>query len=592
MASLAGRLSRFLKELRRRHVFRVAIAYGAVGWLLLQFVDIVFPALGLADITVTLVVLLVLAGFPIALLLAWAYDLTPAGVERTRPADDPASAPAGGGEFQAGLGERARARPTRSIAALPFVNLSRDTADDYFSDGLTEELINALTRVQGLRVAARTSAFAFKGSALDVREIGKRLEVASVLEGSVRTAGSKLRMSVQLINVDDGYCLWSEIFDRELGDVFAVQEEIARAVVGRLMIRPPGDTTIHLAAPPTDSLEAFTLYLRGRYFWNRRQEPDLRRAIELFEEAIAADPGYALAHTGLADAYSILLDHGLMSPQEALPNAIRAAERALELDPTLAEAHTSLALVRQFEWQWDGAEAAFRRALQLNPGYPVAHHRYALFLAWVARNSEALAQIEEAHRLDPVNLIIQATIGWILYYGRRYDEAAKKLRGALEMDAHFTNAHVSLALVLHCTGRPAEAITELEQAIRDSGGSTPILAILGLAYGAAGQTDKARAIMAEMTSRAERSYVSAYYRALPHLGLGENDDTLDWLQRAYNERAANMVYLDTDPVWDPLRGDSRFQQLLERLGFPRARAALAEPNAPEAVVPDQPPRFV
>lgn len=590
MSGKRSRFSTFIAELRRRHVFRVAIAYAAVAWVLMQGADITFPAFGLPEWTITLLVMLLVAGFPLAVVLAWAYDITPAGVERTT--SEPAGEAARPDPARRSTSERPRSRPTRSIAALPFVNLNRESTDDYFSDGLTEELINALTRVRGLRVAARTSAFSFKGSPLDVRQIGERLEVQHVLEGSVRAAGDKLRMSVQLINVDDGYCLWSETFERKLGDVFAIQEEIAHAVVGRIMAGPPGNGTMlspgHAGAPAaalqpqrsetrperaggfverTSNLDAFHAYLKGRYFWNRRTEADLRRAIDHFRQAIVADPNYALAYSGLADSYTILLDHGLVSPQEALPAATKAAERALTLDATLAEAHTSVALVRVFDWQWAGAEDAFRQAILINPGYPIAHHRHALLLAWLGRSAEALEQIEEARQLDPLSLIILASIGWVHYYGRRFDQAEEQLRATLEMEPNFANAHLALGLVHGAAGRLAEAWAELERARSISGDTAPLLALLAHAYGRAGRSEDAQALIRQLSARAGESYVSCYYRALPYLGLGEVDRALDWLERAVRERAAALVYLKVDPIWDLVRDDRRFQDVLERLKF-------------------------
>jgi serine/threonine-protein kinase len=304
--------------------------------------------------------------------------------------------------------------------------------------------------------------------------------------------------------------------------------------------------------------------------WNRRTEPDLRRAIDQFLQAIAADPDYALAHAGLADAWAILLDHGLAAPQEALPHAIRAAERALQLDPRLAEAHTSLAMTRQFDGQWGAAEDAFREALRCNPAYPVAHHRYALFLAWMGRADEALARIEEARRLDPISLIIQASIGWILYYARRFDDAERHLAAALEMDPHYTNAHIARALVLAATGRAADAIAPLETALHDSGGSAPILALNAYECGAAGDARRARELNTRLDARSAECYVAPYYRALPHLGLGEPDAALDWLERARRERSAQLIYLATDPIWDPVRADPRFRSIIAQLRFPGA----------------------
>lgn len=577
MSNPTARLRTLVHELRRRHVFRVAVVYGVVAWIVLQGTSIVQPALMLPEWTNTLIVLLVAAGFPFALVFAWAYDITPTGVQRTPDAALPVTSRGGVVTVRTLRPDRAAAG-TRSIAALPFVNLSRESADDYLSDGLTEELIDALTRVRGLRVPARTSSFAFRNSDLDVREIGERLQVDHVLEGSVRVAGNRLRMSVKLISVDDGYSIWSETFDRELGDVFQVQEEIARNVVQRVMgvalgtVGAEGPSPAQAHPHPRHNLEAFQLYLKGRWFWNRRAEPDLRRALDCFRQAIQSDPDYALAHAGLADTYALLLDYGLVSPQEALPITTRSAEHALRLAPALAESHTSMALARQFDWQWAESEAAFRRALELNPAYPVAIHRYALFLAWMGRASEALERIEQAARLDPVSLIIQSTVGWILYYARRFDDAAAQLQSTSEMDPHFINAHIARSLVLAAQGRPDESLREVEHLTGGADAdhaSPPTLARLAYVQGLAGQTEAARRTLDTLASRSASEYVSAYHRALPYLGLGDTNNALDWLERALRERAAGMLYLAAEPIWDAVRSEERFRRILDQLRFPQ-----------------------
>ncbi|MHC4138133.1 MAG: tetratricopeptide repeat protein, partial [Planctomycetota bacterium] len=339
MGGPASKLGSFVAELKRRKVYRVAVVYSVVAFVIWQAAEIAFPSLHLPEWTLTFVVVIALIGFPIALVLAWAFEITPEGVRRTEPAGaEPAEAPASPPPAVAHEVER------KSIAVLPFANMSDDPENEYFSDGMTEEIINALTQLEDLRVAARTSCFAFKGKPADIGEIGAKLKVATVLEGSVRKAGTRLRITAQLVNVGDGYHLWSERYDREMEDVFAIQDEIARAIADRLQVTLAVGAGERLVKPPTKSLEAYDLYLKGRYFVNRIVEvagEGPRKGIDFFEQALALDPGYALAHAGIADAYSFL-GSTVLRPKEALPKAREAAMRALELDDTLAETHCAL----------------------------------------------------------------------------------------------------------------------------------------------------------------------------------------------------------------------------------------------------------
>lgn len=593
---------------------RVALVYGAVAWLLVQIIDVVSPALPmLPDWTLTLAVVLVLIGFPLAVVLAWAFDLTPSGVERTRSlsearAPESASASAGivwpnadellpapvrpvtggpdNGWFDAAAHGRGssvhRGAPVvatavieperspgsiRSIAALPLVNLGRDDETEYFTDGMTEELINALTRIPGLRVAARTSSFAFKARALDVREIARALGVQGVVEGSVRMMGNRIRVSVKLVDAVEGHHVWSNSYDREIDDVFAIQDEIASSIVDALELELRADGQ-RLAAPPTRDVESYRLYLKGRFFWNRRTPDDLMRSADAFREVITRDPGSALAHAGLADAYTILLDYGIVSPGEALPRARQAAERAVQLDDGLAETHTSVALVRQFEWDWRGAEASFRRALERNPGYATARHRYALCLAWMGRHTEAIREMSRAAELDPLSLIIGSSLAMVHYYARRYDEAAEQARQVLDMDERFPMAHLARALAR--SRQPEQAVADLEAALEHAGGESPsLIALLAYACGRGGQQARARDLERRLEHTAQTKYVSGYYRSLPSLGLGNHEAALSRLDQACEERAAHMVYLGADPILDPLRTDPRFTRLLEAVGLAR-----------------------
>ncbi|HEV2130010.1 MAG TPA: tetratricopeptide repeat protein, partial [Longimicrobiaceae bacterium] len=454
-----------------------------------------------------------------------------------------------------------------SVVALPFANMSGDEENEYLADGLTEELINALTKIDGLRVAARTSSFAFKGRSAGIEEIAERLGVDIVIEGSLRRIGDRLRIAVQLISVEDGYHLWSDTFNRQLEDVFLLQEEIARAVATALEVTLAGEAQAPLVKASTGDVEAYTLYLKGRHFWNRRTGEGLRTAVEYFTRAIEVDPGYALAHAGLADAYAILLDYGILPPEQALPELKAAARRALELDAALAEAHTSLALAHQFEWEWAAAEREFRRALTLNPSYAVAHHRFALFLTSMDRPEESLAEIRRALELEPLSLIILTTVGWVHYYARHYEKAVEQCLHTLEMDPNFMNAHIALGLACGQLGRYEEAIAAHQQALRIAGEVASTQALMGYMYGASGERGQAQEMFERLRERASRQYTSPYYLAISALGSGDAEEAFSWLERAYREHAAHLVYLRVDPLFDSLRTDSRLDHLLARLGM-------------------------
>lgn len=568
-------ISRFLAELKRRHVIRVAFAYVVVGWAAVQVADTIADPLRLPEWSVALVIYLVVVGFPVAIVLAWGFDITDRGVERTsaataaaaEPGSDDATDPTPARRSDDDAAPEPAGPDPNSVAALPFRNLSGDQSQEYFSDGVTEELINALSRQGGLRVAAHTSSFAFKDTRLDAREIGEKLGVATLLEGSVRVVGSHLRLSVQLVNALDGCAIWSESYERDMQDVFAVQREIASEIASRLGAdgRPP--TTPSHSEPREP--EAYRLYLKGRFFWNRRTPPDLHRAIEHFERALELDPRFALAHVGLADAYAILLDYGLLSTREGLGPARRAAEEALRLDGSLAEAYTSLALTQQLEWEWRAAEASFVRSVERRPDYAVARQRYALFLAWTGRSDRALEQIEEARRIDPLSAVIGATVGWVLYYARSHDRAAEELGSALELDPHNPSARVALGLVALAQDRPEDAVAEHERALADSRGSAPMRALLAFSSARAGDSRTARSHIEELERAAENGFVSPYYLALAELGLGNVEAALDRLEQARDERAAQIVYLRVEPVLDPIRDHTRFQALLEETGLDR-----------------------
>jgi serine/threonine-protein kinase len=456
-----------------------------------------------------------------------------------------------------------------SIAVLPLTNLSPDPENEFFTDGMTDELINALAKVNGLHVVSRTSAFAFKGATDDVRTIGARLSVGAVLEGSVRRMGRRLRLSAQLVDVRNGFQLWSETFDRELEDVFAIQDEISRAIVATLQVRLLGASHATMVRPATADLEAYTLYLKGRQLWNRRSVPDLLKSVELFEQALARDPGYALAHAGLADSYALLGFYCVRRPVEAFGPAKESALRALALNPVLAEARPALAYVAMYhDWDWDAAEREFQHALRLNPGYATAHQWYGNFLSILGRVGPALASFERAVALDPLASIRHAALGWGYYFARQYDQALDQCRRALEIDASLPVAHHWLALVSEELGLWDQAEAAMETAAELSGRDGASLASLATTLARRGREREARALVAQLDALRRTTYVSAYDFATAHTALGETAPALQWLERAHGERTHRMAFLRVDPRLDPLRGEPRFQELLARMAFP------------------------
>ncbi len=459
------------------------------------------------------------------------------------------------------------AQPSRTIAVLPFANLSPDPENEYFTDGMTEELINALAKIEGLRVVARTSAFEFKGKSVDVREIGGKLNVGAVVEGSVRRSGERLRVTAQLINVADGYHLWSEAYERPLKDVFAVQDEISRAIADalRLELVPRGQPVRR----PTGDLLAYDFYLQGRSFWNRRTAADLLRAIKYFIRAIEQDSGFALAHAGLADAYAILPDWTDVRTADAYSQARAAATQALRLDSTLAEAHTTVAyLLMVQDWDWKGSEDAYRRAIRLNPSYPTAHQWYSELLVLLGRLDDAENEIRRAHELDPLSLVIDTFQGYIPYLRGRRDEAILHWRRVLALEPDFALAHLFLGMALLGERRPGEAVSEIETATALDGRLSGDLAILMQGYVAAGKRERARAILEELRSRSQQAYVPPVTFALAYTALGERDSAFAWLKSAVEVRDPGLVHLLGDPIFDRLRPDPRFTELIKRMDLP------------------------
>jgi adenylate cyclase len=477
----------------------------------------------------------------------------------------PASSFPGGGAARTGPAvEGLQPAEQGSIAVLSFLDMSPERDQEYFSDGITEELITHLSKVQGLKVAARTSSFQFKGRPMNSREVGVRLGVAHVLEGSVRKAGDRLRITVQLTSAENGYHVWAETYERGLSDVFAVQEEISRAVVDALRLHLTENGGVARARRATQSVEAYELYLRGRFFTNQRTEGALDRAAEYFQQALAIDPRFARAYAGLADSY---IAPRSSAPGERFRRAGELAARALELDSTLAEAHTALGWIEMWYGRdWAAAERHLQRAIALDPDYLWAHQWHSAYLAAVGRLEEALEVKRRALPLDPLSVSFTTHIGTDLFWLGRYEEAIHQYRKALELDPGFFMAHWGLSRAYLQLGRHEEALRELQYPGSDYlGFSRP--ALLGYAHAVAGREAEARRILAELRTRRDAGeYVAPTAFATIHIGLGEKDRALDWLERHEADRGAR-IFLKVDPIFDPLRTEPRFQRLLRRLGL-------------------------
>src|SRR5438309_142127 len=457
------------------------------------------------------------------------------------------------------------AAPAKSVAVLPFVNMSADKHDEYLSDGMTEELINALARVPGLRVPGRTSCFAFKGKNEDdiFRKVGEQLHVNAVLEGSVRKAGDKLRITAQLIDVADGYHVWSEDYDGDVRDIFTFQSNVAKRVVEALQVKLGGEAARALAKKPTEDPEAHRLYLLGRYEFGKYSEAGWTTSIRYYEQALKLDPNYALAYCGLADTYAYM--GGVVMPsKEAVAKEKEFAQKALELDPELPEAHLSLACALAGAFDWRNAQVEFDRAIELNPNLAWAYEIYAWFLGGLGRLDEAIAKDKKAIDLDPLNSFFQAALAYFLYHARRYDDAIFQVRETLKLDPASTLAHHLLGCCLLWKGDTAGAIAEFQRSKIMVTGAW-YQGLLGYAYAISGDRPKAEQILRELEQMAKRQYVSTTAFADIHLGLGEKEKALDWLDKSYQDQESACWYLTVDPIYDSVRKEPRFQALVKKV---------------------------
>jgi TolB-like protein len=457
------------------------------------------------------------------------------------------------------------------LAVLPFEDMSRQKGEEYFSDGLTEEMITQLGRMnpEWLGVIARTSAMHYKDCDKTVQQIGCELGVSYVLEGSVRRVGRRVRVTAQLIQVADQTHVWAESYDRELGNILALQNDVACAIADEIRIKLTPQERARLGKVRPVNPEAYEAYLKGRYFWNKRTKEALEKSIHWFERAIEKDPDYASAYAGLADSYCLLANtaFGALPPKEAFSKARVATLKALEIDKTLAEAHASLAQLDLYEFDWLAAERELRRSIELNPGFAVAHHWYALYLSAKGRFKEALAEANRAYGLDPLSVIINRDLGLIYYYARQPGRAIEQYRKTLELDPNFALAHQALGRAYLEMGMYTKGVEEIQLAVRLSGESAGMLAALAHAYGLAGKTEKARGILGDLTERSRRSYVPPTSIAVIYAGLGEKENALEWLEKAWGEQDVGLHTLKVHPIFNGLCTDPRFQDLLRRMNL-------------------------
>jgi TolB-like protein/Flp pilus assembly protein TadD len=580
----------FFSELKRRNVYKVAVAYAVVSWALAQGIAQVFPVFDIPNWIIRLIVLLIILGLPIALVLAWTFELTPQGIKRTETADAmPETARQKkhtwiyvvviAGLFSIGLfflgrysAKNATPRQSeaatvsqKSIAVLPFDNLSRDPDNAYFCEGVQDEILTRLAKIADLKVISRTSTQHFKSTPDNLPQIAKQLGVAHILEGSVQKSNDQVRVNVQLINALTDAHLWADTYDRKLTDIFAVESEIAKNIAETLQARLSGSEKSSIAKTPTVNPEAYELYLKGRFFWNKRTGTDLRKAIDYFNQAIAKDPNYALAYVGLADSYLLLSSYAAVSPAESLPPARSALKKALELDDSLAEAHASFGLLATLELDLHRALDELKRAVELKPNYATAHHWLSLAHLTLAQFDSAISEAKRAIELDPLSLVINADTSWIYFSARRYDEAEAQVRKTLEIGPQFFLAHYYLGEVLQFKGHLSEAIAEFQKAF-ELNNDPYSLAMLGQAYARNGQRDEAQKILARLNEEAKSHYVAPYALALVQIALGDKDRAIEELEHAYAEGATNYLFvIKVDPLLDDLRGNPRFDALVQKV---------------------------
>jgi len=577
----------FFSELKRRNVYKVAIAYVVAGWAVSQGIAQVFPVFDVPNWVIRLIVVLIIIGLPIALALAWMFEITPEGIKRTEDVDLVAAAQQPKkrtwifvviigalvsiglfflGRYSAGNKTASPAGiSNKSIAVLPFENLSRDPDNAYFAEGVQDEILTRLAKVADLKVISRTSTQHFKSTPDNLPEIAKQLGVAHIVEGSVQKASDQVRVNVQLLNAMTDAHLWAETYDRKLTDIFAVESDIAKSIAEMLQARLSGSEKSSIAKTTTVNPEAYELYLRGKFFAEKRTGADLRKSIEYYDQSIAKDPGYPLAYVGLADSHLLLTAYGATSPKESITPAKVALKKALDLDDSLAQAHASSGLLATLELDLNRAISELERAIQLNPNYATAHHWIALPLMFVGQFDRGIAEGKRAIELDPLSLIINADLCWMYFNARRYDEAEAQARKTLEMDPRFYIAHYYLGEALQFKGKLVDAIAEFQTSTELNNNDQYSLAMLGQAYARNGQKDEAQKILARLREKAQSRYIAPYALAVVLTALGDKAHAIDELEHGYDEGGFYIALITVDPLFDDLHGDPRFDALLQKI---------------------------
>jgi serine/threonine-protein kinase len=591
------KIDNFFAELKRRNVYKVAVAYAVVSWLLIQAASILFPTFDAPPWAMKIFVVVLVLGFPAALVLSWAFEITPEGIKRESDIGPNESITQHTGRkiiaitialavVAASLfvyqlvrskstvtprqSEAATEVPNKSIAVLPFDNLSRDPDNAYFCEGVQDEILTRLAKVADLKVISRTSTQHFKSAPDNLPQIARQLGVAHIVEGSVQKSNDQVRVNVQLINAMTDAHLWAETYDRKLTDIFTVESEIAKTIADTLQARLTGSEKSSLAKTPTVNPEAYELFLRGKFFAEKRTGADLRKSIEYYDQSIAKDPGYPLAYVGLADSHLLLTAYGAISPKEAFPPARAALRKALELDDSLAQAHASSGLLATLELDVHRAISELERAIQLNPNYATAHHWIALPLMTIGQSDRAIMEGKRAIELDPLSLICNADLAWVYFNARRYDETEAQARKTLEMDPRFYVAHYYLGEAFQFKGKLTDATAEYQKSFELN--NDPFsLAMLGQACARQGKTDEARKILARLREQAKSQYISPYAFAVVLTALGDKARAIDELERGYDDTGFYISLIKVDPLFDDLRGDPRFEALVQKVVAPKTQ---------------------
>ncbi len=589
------KIDNFFAELKRRNVYKVAVAYAVVGWVIAQIATQIFPFLEIPNWVVRLVIVLIAIGFPIALVIAWAFEATPEGIKRTEDVDSAAVSRAPKkhawiyvviigaaisvaifslGRYTAGNKTVAVAPnelSAKSIAVLPFDNLSRDPDNAFFAEGVQDEILTRLAKVADLKVIARTSTQRFKSAPENLSDIAKQLGALNILEGSVQKVNDQVRVNVQLINALSNAHLWAEIYDRKLTDIFAVESDIAKTIADTLQAKLTGSEKTAISKEPTSNTEAYELYHKGRSLWGKRTGDNIPKAIAFYEQAIARDPNYALAYAGLSSAYILSPFYAGANRLEMSAKAKEAALKALRLDPNLAEAHAALGKVLFFgEIDLAGAALEYKRAIELKPNDADAHHWFSNdILAALGRFDEAIAEGKRSVELDPLSVVINADLGETFYYAKRYDESVTQLRKTLEIDPTSFYTHYNLGIALQAKGDLPGAIAEYEKA-KQLGDNTTVSTFYAAAKAQAGDKDAARRMLSELDEISRHREVVGYLRALLYLSLNNKDEALRWLEQGVKERdGSNICWINVDPLLDPLHGDPRFETLVQKVTGPK-----------------------